>query len=88
MPGPNDNGVKRFAWATPIITNRMGDEGFLKRLNCQVRKPMIYGDTIRYTGKVSEKGEGGSVTLEFTGVNQLGEVASKGSADVILPMKG
>jgi hypothetical protein len=49
---------------------------------------MIYGDTIRYTGKVSEKGEGGSVTLEFSGENQLGEIASQGSAEVILPLKG
>jgi acyl dehydratase len=66
----------------------MGDDGFLKRHDCKVRKPMIYGDTIRYTGKVSEKRDGGSVTIEFTGTNQLGETASTGSAEVILPVKG
>ncbi|MEE9255583.1 MAG: MaoC family dehydratase N-terminal domain-containing protein [bacterium] len=88
MPGPFDNGVMRFAWSTPFITNWMGDDGFLKRHNCLVRKPMIYGDTIRYTGKVSEKGDGGSVTIEFTGTNQIGETASTGSAEVILPTKG
>jgi acyl dehydratase len=88
MPGPFDNGVMRFAWSTPYVTNWMGDEGFLKKLDCQVRKPMVYGDTIRYTGKVAEKGEDGSVTLEFTGTNQLGEIASKGTAEVILPSKG
>ncbi len=88
MPGPFDNGVMRFAWSTPFITNWMGDDGFLKRLNCQVRKPMIYGDTIRYTGKVKEKGDGDSVTIEFTGVNQLGETASAGDSEVILPAKG
>lgn len=87
MPGPFDNGVMRFAWVTPYITNWMGDAGFLKKLDCQVRKPMIYGDTIRYTGQVSGKGEGGSVEIEFTGLNQLGEVASKGTAEVILPAK-
>ncbi len=88
MPGPFDNGVMRFAWSTPFVTNWMGDAGFLRRHDCKVRKPMIYGDTIRYTGKVAEKGEGGSVTVEFTGVNQLGELASQGSAEVILPLKG
>jgi len=87
MPGPFDNGVMRFAWATPYITNWMGDVGFLKKFDCQVRKPMIYGDTIRYTGQVSGKSEGGSVSIEFTGLNQLGEIASKGTAEVILPMK-
>jgi acyl dehydratase len=85
MPGPFDNGVMRFAWSTPFVTNWMGDEGFLKRHECQVRKPMIYGDTIRYTGKITEKGEGGSVSVEFIGTNQLGETASAGSAEVILP---
>ncbi len=88
MPGPFDNGVMRFAWSTPYITNWMGDEGFLKKHECQVRKPMIYGDTIRYTGKIAGKGEGGSVTIEFTGVNQFDETASAGTAEVILPVKG
>ena len=36
MPAPFDNGVMRFAWIAPLVTNWMGDEGFLKRLYVQV----------------------------------------------------
>ena len=64
------------------------DEGFLKKHECQVRKPMITGDTIRYTGKIADKGEGGSVTIEFTGVNQFDETASAGTAEIILLVMG
>ena len=49
---------------------------------------MIYGDTIRYTGKIADKGEGGSVTIEFTGVNQFDETASAGTAEIILLVMG
>jgi|GEM_PF-6443785 hypothetical protein len=89
MQGLFDNGVIRFTWSTPYITNWMGDdEGFLKKHECQVRKPMINGDTIRYTGKIADKGEGGSVTIEFTGVNQFDETASAGTAEIILLVMG
>ncbi len=90
MPGPFDNGVMRFAWACPFVTNWMGDDGFLKKCAVQVRKPGIYGDIFRYAGKVTEKTrEGGDaiVKVEFTGTNQSGEVASTGAAEVILPLR-
>lgn len=32
MPGPFDNGVMGFAWVCPLITNWMGDDGWLRRL--------------------------------------------------------
>jgi acyl dehydratase len=55
MPGPFDNGVMRFAWVAPLITNWIGDEGFLRRLYVQVRTPNIYGDTTWYRGKIVGK---------------------------------
>ena len=86
MPGPFDNGVMRFAWVSPFITNWMGDDAFLQNLYVQVRRPMIYGDTIRHTGKVVEKNEAdGTVKVEITGANQEGELATAGSAVVRLP---
>ena len=39
MPAPFDNGVMRFAWVAPLVTNWMGDHGFLKRLYVQVKRP-------------------------------------------------
>ena len=86
MPGPFDNGVMRFAWVSPFITNWMGDDAFLKNLYVQVRRPMIYGDAIWHKGQVVEKNEAErTVKVEITGTNQEGELATAGSAVVRLP---
>ena len=89
MPAPFDNGVMRFAWIAPLYTNWMGDAGFLKRLNVQIRLPGLYGDLVTYRATVTEKNdETGSVSLDLTGTNQNEKVATVGSAEVILPKKG
>ena len=86
MPGPFDNGVMRFAWVSPFITNWMGDDAFLESLYVQVRRPMIYGDVIRHAGRVVEKNEAdGTVKVEIAGKNQEGELATAGRAVVRLP---
>ena len=88
MPGPFDNGVMRFAWVAPLVTNWMGDNGVLRRLSVQIRRPVIYGDVTTYKGIVSEKDEAlGVVKLEITGANQDGEIATKGAAEVELPRR-
>jgi acyl dehydratase len=88
MPGPFDNGVMRFAWVAPLVTNWMGDDAVLKKLYVQVRQPGIYGDIQTYRGKVAGKDEAGAVVqLEITGTNQEGEVSTKGNADVVLPRR-
>ncbi|MDP7241701.1 MAG: MaoC family dehydratase N-terminal domain-containing protein [Rhodospirillales bacterium] len=88
MPGPFDNGVMRFAWVAPLVTNWMGDDGFLKKLDVQVRQAGIYGDVVVYRGKVTGKDEeSGTVSLEITGINQEGDMATKGSAEVVLPRR-
>ena len=85
MPGPFDNGVMRFAWVAPLITNWMGDDGFLRRLYVQVRQPGIYGDIQTYRGKVAGLDEERSMaTIEITGTNQEGEVSTRGEAEVVL----
>ena len=86
MPGPFDNGVMRFAWVCPLVTNWMGDDSFLCRLYVHVRTPNIYGDTTWYRGKIVDKRpeEKGVVKLEITGTNQAGEVTTQGSAEVLL----
>jgi acyl dehydratase len=89
MPGPFDNGVMRLAWVAPLVTNWMGDDGFLRRLYVQIKTPNIYGDTTRYRGRVVEKtqeGGKGVVKLELTGVNQANVNTTAGRAEVILPL--
>jgi acyl dehydratase len=90
MPGPFDNGVMRFAWVAPLVTNWMGDDGFLRRLYVQVRTPTIYGDTTWYQGTVAEKtreAEGAVVKLRLTGINQVGITTTNGEAEVVLPAR-
>jgi acyl dehydratase len=87
MPGPFDNGVMRFAWVCPLLTNWMGDHGFLRRLYVQVRTPAIYGDTTWYQGTVAEKAPGGVVKIRLSGVNQVGITTTTGDAEVVLPSR-
>lgn len=88
MPAPFDNGVMRFAWTAPLITNWMGDEGFLKRLKVQVSRPGLYGDLTTYAAKVVDKNQAErSVKLEITGTRQGDLVNTRGEAEVILPSR-
>jgi hypothetical protein len=88
MPGPFDNGVMRFAWVSPLITNWMGDEGFLRRLYVQVRTANIYGDTTWYRGRVVDKTSSDDarlVKIQVEGINQAGITTTTGEAEVALP---
>ncbi|MEE8076144.1 MAG: MaoC family dehydratase N-terminal domain-containing protein [Candidatus Binatia bacterium] len=89
MAGPFDNGVMRFAWVSPLVTNWMGDNGFLRKLYVQVRTPNIYGDVTWYRGKVAGKVRDGKsvVKVQITGVNQAGETTTQGNAEVVLPTR-
>jgi hypothetical protein len=84
MPAPFDNGVMRFAWVAPLITNWLGDDGFLKRLKVQVRRPGMYGDLATYSGKVVAK-EQGRIKLAIDGKKQDGSIHTSGEAEVVLP---
>jgi acyl dehydratase len=88
MPAPFDNGVMRLAWVAPLVTNWMGDDGFLKHLRVQVRRPGLYGDLTTYAARVTEKNApAASVKLEITGTKQDGSVNTAGEAEVILPTR-
>ena len=78
----------RFAWVAPLITNWMGDDGFLRRLYVQVRRPVIYGDVVTYSGKVVEAdAASATVKIEIASTNQEGEVATAGHAEIELPRR-
>jgi len=88
MPAPFDNGVMRFAWVAPLVTNWMGDDAFLKRLKVQVSRPGLYGDLTTYAARVVDKNETDrSVKLEITGTKQGDLVNTRGEADVVLPSR-
>jgi acyl dehydratase len=91
MPAPFDNGVMRFAWVTPLVTNWMGNAGFLSRLYVNITLPVFYGDTCWYSGEVTARSrEVGQwrVRIRLSGVNQHGVITTTGSAEVLLPSSG
>ena len=89
MPAPFDNGVMRFAWVVPLVTNWIGDAADLKRLKVSVRRPGLYGDLVAYSAKVTQKDEADdTVTLEIAGTTRPGgQVATTGEAVVALPRR-
>ncbi len=87
MPGQFDFGPQRVCWLAQIVTDWMGDEGTLKRLNASVRHPNVVGDTNVVHGEVVKKfveGDEHLVTVEMRNVNQAGLATAIGSATVAL----
>ncbi len=92
LPLPFDYGAQREEMWGCYIADWMGDDGFLRRLSVQIRKPNQYGDTSWINGevvkkyKVNEGGvEYGAVDIKIDGTNQLGEMSTPGTATVYLP---
>jgi hypothetical protein len=89
-PGAYDYGPQRVSWMGHIVTNWMGDTGFLHKLDSKVVRHNPEGDFITITGKVTKKyQENGKncVDLELLAVQQDGEKSATGSATVHLPSK-
>ncbi len=90
VPGAYDYGPERVAWLGHLVTNWMGDDGFLRRLNVQVQRHNLIGDTTWCRGRVAAKAiveNRGEVTLDLTAVNQRDEVTAAGQATVVLPRR-
>ncbi|MBI2529244.1 MAG: MaoC family dehydratase N-terminal domain-containing protein [Candidatus Rokubacteria bacterium] len=91
VPAAYDYGPERVSWLGHLVTNWMGDAGLLRRLNVQVRRHNLIGDTTWCRGTVRAKAaaEGrGEVTLDLRAVNQRGETIALGEAVVVLPRRG
>ncbi len=91
MPGGYDVGPQRISWLGQLLTNWMGDAGFLRNLKVRVRRPNIFGDVSWCQARVVEKRleeRVHVVDLELAVVNQLGETTAEGSAVVALPSRG
>lgn len=90
MPGGYDVGPQRISWMGQLMTNWMGDDGFLRRLDVSIRRPNIFGDIswcrARIADKRTEEGMG-LVDLELWVENQLSETTAKGTATVELPRR-
>lgn len=96
------HGALKRQWLVQLMTDWIGDEGFLKKFSCQYRQvdvPRLMkslsepqdGETWQCKGKVTKKYSEGNdhfLNCEIWVENGKGEVTTPGKATVILPSKG
>ena len=86
-----DYGVQRMCWAGHLLTNWVGDDGFVKRMHAQVRAHNFMQDTAWMRGKLTRKyldeNDGPCVDVEIRGENQREEMILSGSATMLLPSR-
>jgi acyl dehydratase len=90
VPAAYDYGPERVSWLGHLMTDWIGDDGFLKRLNVQVRKHNIIGDLTTCSGTVTRKwldGDEHLVEVAVAGSNQRGEQTAVGIAVAALPSR-
>lgn len=87
IPRPYDEGPMRYDYLAHLVSDWMGDDGFIRELSVQLRAPNLVGDLSECTGKVvgkSQDGERRLVDLQLWITNQRGERTTTGSATVEL----
>lgn len=90
VPAPYDIGVQRNAWLIHLLTDWMGDAGFLVTCDAQYRAFNFFGDFHTFGGTVTrcyqQDGEH-RVDVEVWGRNQEGTVTIPGTATIALPSR-
>ena len=87
--------MQRICLVGQLLTDWMGDDGFLRYMSIDILNHYIYGDTMWLSGEVLDtynQDNGGrsygAVNVSVKGVNQLGENVLSGKAVVYLPSPG
>ncbi|MGY8526983.1 FAS1-like dehydratase domain-containing protein [Paracidovorax citrulli] len=89
-PGAYDYGPERNSWLTHQLTNWMGDDGFLRKSYCKIRRHNPEGDMLFIKARVKRKYvEGGRhlVEIEQEARNQDDELSVLGVGVVELPSR-
>lgn len=90
-PGAYDYGPERSSWLMHQLTNWMGDDGFLRKAECKIRRHNPEGDMIFIKAKVVRKYKDGDrhlVEIAQEAHNQNDELSVLGSGIVELPSRG
>ncbi len=90
-PGAYDYGPERCSWLTHHVTNWMGDDGFLRKSKCQIRRHNPDGDVLFIDGTVTRKWEEDGkhlVEIAQRAETHRGELSAQGSSVVELPSRG
>lgn len=89
VPGAYDYGPERVSWMGQVVTDWMGDAGFLKHLDVQVRRHNLIGELVTCDGEVTAVDTAtGAVEVKLHAVNQDDLESARGTATVILPQRG
>jgi acyl dehydratase len=86
-----DVGIQRTCWQIHLLTNWMGDAGFLKAADTQYRSHVYLSDVVRLGGRVEAKevdAEGSHVVRLTTWArNQRDQDVMPGTATIALPLR-
>jgi acyl dehydratase len=91
LPRGYDVGAMRTAWLIHLLTDWMGDSGFITEFSMKLRRPNLIGDTTWLTGTVTGRrmeGESALVDCEVVATNQRDEVTANARATIRLPLAG
>jgi hypothetical protein len=89
-PGAYDYGPERVSWMSHMMTNWIGDDGFLRKLEAKIVRHNPEGDLLTINGEVVRKyRDGGNycVDCELVATQQDGETSCVASATAYLPSK-
>lgn len=78
---------QRVSWMASMLTNWMGDDGWLRKLSVQLTRPNLHVDTTWSKGEVVAKAQRDGkavVVVRLWCENQRGETTAKGTAEVAL----
>ena len=91
LPLQYDIGFQRHTWQMHLLTNWMGDDGWLKRSHVEFRKFVYFSDVVRLEGNVIKKylDDNGEycIDIETSAINQREEIVMPGNGTVILPSR-
>ncbi|SHM64387.1 Acyl dehydratase [Cryptosporangium aurantiacum] len=88
VPGAYDYGPERVSWMGHVVTDWMGDDGFLQYLDVQVRRHNVLGELVTCDGRVTAVDTStGTVEVSLYAVNQDGHESARGTARVVLPRR-
>jgi acyl dehydratase len=84
---PYDYGQTRQMWIAHLLTDWIGDDGWLSWFECEFRKFNYVGDYSIVSGTVTGLPAPGAVDIDVAIVNQRQEQTTTGRAQVLLPTR-
>lgn len=90
LPAGYDYAIMRFAWLAHLLTNWMGDDGWIESYSADLRQFNFIGDFHIVGGTVTGKSierDRPTIEIALEATNQRGDVTTRGAARVLLPSR-